>query len=390
MLKVKSIIALTTRDDQIQRWYNETPLEGSRIDALWKALLEKVALGQVQADQADDFKGMLRYIFQDLTKSEHDVFFFYRGDFIRDVWNYLYPWINVRSERPVKLNLAFTLDPKTLDLQADPQGARAYVHGILTLLAQVPAFDLEIFAQDRQDSLVLFAYEDLFSGLAHVPEADLPIIYFARNPALIDYTFKGLKNAFAQAPPLMTIHPDFRAYCKSINSQVLGDSAYVYFPYLYLYMASLDLRQTMYDQAFIDKAEFEAWGHFHRIVNMDRIKKARIIIQRKSMTDALKQGIVKVQGGMLFLGDYHQAFVEDTAHFMNPESDIEAVAIKEEDAAGLPPILMYADPDQTVLLRTSTHKVFEDSRLASIVTNKTLAQAFYAYLENIYHSHQKA
>lgn len=396
MLNMKTLIALIVSDENIQRWFNETPLEGNRVESLWTRLIGKEEADPapeiIQAQTLTNFQEMILFVLDQLTKTDQNVLFFYKGDFIRDVWMRIQPWVDMRSERPVKLTLSFELDPTTVSPLEDQDRAYAYVEGILSLLTQVPVFNLKIYQKEADQDLLPFAYQDLFCGVARREDDQNRSIYFSRNPALIQYAFHDLKNHFSDRPTLMRAYPEYMEFLDILDT--LGDSddqsqAYVYMPFVYLYLGSLNLRQAMYEDGYIDKIEYQNWGCFHRFMDKARVRKARFILHRQPMWDAFKRGLVKTQGGFIPLGVYHKTFIEETKHYREPATRLDAIAIDALTGKHpMPSVLIYADKTRTFMIRTSTYRGFDPSRIANIITDKSLAFAFYAYLDTIYCKNQ--
>ena len=315
MQNQKGLFVLNVKDDYLETLEHTINTQSSagesRVLQIWNEILENIAdETKVSIEKTNDFHPMVQYILEQMTKGEKPFSFYYDGDFNDNIWSFLCERTNIRVERPIRINLSYVLNEEFVNYERDSERSDLYIHNLLRLISQIPAFDVEIYEAKEKKSIALFSYEDVVNGIGFCEKDRLDGLYFCLNDKLGELSLQELHESFLVVKA-MSVKEKFTDFIDVLKNREEQIPAYVYLPHIYLYMGSQELKEKMYRENAIDRTEYEIWSLFHFFMNNEKVQDARFIIASKALSDAFEHGFVKVHGSVMQLEKYKNYFLED-------------------------------------------------------------------------------
>ena len=392
MLNKKGLFVLEIHNHYIDTLLHDVCMVGSGEESkalrIWDDILASLKdETKVKAEQINDFHPLIQHVLEEMIKGEKDFAFYYDGDFNDNIWSFLCKRMNLRVDRPICIQLSYVLNEIFIDYKHDSACSNAYIHTLLRLISQIPAFDIEIYEAEQKKDVVLFSYEDVCNGIGFCEQGYMQNLYFCQNNKLGQLSLEELQESFSRRKKAMLVKEQFTDFINVLMAKDEQAPAYVYVPYIYLYMGSNALREKMYQENAIDSMEYETWGLFHSFVNNDKIHNARFIVLPKALTDAYEHGFVKVHGGAMQLEHYKNDFLEDIDKTYKGFTKNNMLILDAEKVTNfkMPNVMIYSEPKHTLLIRTNVNKRYRLTRVANEVVKEELAKAFYHYFDSIYH-----
>ncbi|MDI9471231.1 MAG: hypothetical protein QM296_13680 [Bacillota bacterium] len=388
MNRRKGLFILHVEDDYLDSLGNIPSLgmpEAGGMLRIWEEIFAS-SDSRVRIEESREFFPVVQLMLEQIAKGEKDYSVYYDDDFNDNIWSYFCERTNFRIDRPIRIQLRFVLNEKLIDYRRDPKRSNLYIHNLLRLIAQIPAFDIEIMDRGEEKDTALFSYEDTFNGVTFCKNGNLEGLCFSMNQRLGQLALEELQESFAKRRKIMCLREEFSDFRQVLEEKGGQVRAYGYVPYIYLYMGSQELREKMYTEHAIDRAEYEIWGMFHTFLVGEKIENARYIVSAKAVSDAYEQGIVKVHGGMMQLEKYKNDFLKDMdwAHRFLQDKGTLFLGSEKSLKLDIPKIMIYSEPKHSMLIRTNVNKRYHLTRVANEVVQEELAGAVYHYLDSIY------
>ena len=367
----------------------KSPSEQGIALQIWTNILSDVAdETKVKIKETGDFFPIVQFILEQMAKGEKDFSFYYDGDFNDNIWSYLSKLINIRVDRPICIQLGYVLNENFINYKKDSDRSNTYIHNLLRLISQIPAFDVEIFEAEKKQEAILFSYEDLFNGIGFCgADGTMKDLYLCKNNKLGQLSYQELEESFSQRKKVMLVQGQFTNLIKAFKNREKQSSAYAYLPHIYLYMGSEALKEKMYRENAIDRTEYETWGLFQSFLYREKIQDAtKFIVASKALTDVYEHGFVKIHGGVMQLEQYKNDFLEDLHNICQRFAGKEMLVLGsgKEITFEIPNVMIYSEPKHTLLIRTNVNKRYRLTRIANEVIKEELAEAFYHYFDSIY------
>jgi hypothetical protein len=372
MQNKKGLFVIHVNDDYLEtlKQKNHTERLAGESEALniWDNLLTNVAdETQVKIEQTDEFQPIVQYVLEQMAKGEKDFSYYYDGDFNDNIWSFLCERINIRVERPIRIELNYVINEKFIDYRKDSDRSNLYIHNLLRLISQIPAFDVEIYEAEKKEDAVLFSYEDVFNGVGFCDQDYLEGLCICHNNKLGQLSLQELKESFSHRKKAMSVKGEFTDFIDVLKNVEKQSSAFAYLPHIYLYMGSRALKEKMYRENAIDHTEYEIWGLFHSFMYKEKVRNStKFIVSSKALTDAYEHGFVKVHGGVMRLEQYKNDFLEDLDKVYQRYIGKEMLVLGSEKTTTfeIPNVMIYSEPKHTLLIRTNVNKRYRLARIA--------------------------
>lgn len=342
----------------------------------------KPAMSLVGRDKVQE--SIINILTQNLYRQREDSTFYYTGNIVSCFSDdYLdINYVNIMTPNSAEIRFQIDLD-RCLD---NPRQALQFLNRFFLLISSLTFLKFAIYeSQGPLEDTITFLQKDTFAAWGFNNEAGIPdVMFFVENPDTIDAQYRALERAFSKKSPILTLEKNYVAsiIARDYISEKL--QPILYMPRLYLYYGSLELREKMYQDRFINRVEYEMWGQIHQVLSRPEIKEAKIILTKSYINDTFKRGwVYKANGGLQIFGDYYKTYIEDVFSFFDRDKIVVLDNENIPNAHRLPTSIVYADGIMAYAFQFNMMAPFDTKRILYKSNNPRFTACVYNWLQAV-------
>lgn len=262
-----------------------------------------------------------------------------------------------------------------------------FIYNYLDMASKLPFIDFQIYGMPEDDKGPRrFVVGRSCLGWSSEISKDQMRAFVLTNPEMAKEFRKDLEADLKDH--ILVPRPFYNQFENYMTSSSSSTQAIFYMPEIPLCVASQDLRDRLLKDGFISGDEHRAGTKMFEFFSSDKLKQARLVLNKKGLVDLFAKGIVRGCGGLIRLNDtYLDEFrrqVEEILLDKAYSKDFLESLSYDESQNNFPRVIIYSDGDKSFYIRPIQQNPYSDERLFYTIRNDIISKKFYEYLKSTY------